>query len=279
MLNPTFYINGEWVKKADAKIPANDAGFLLGDGLFETIRFQNKTLFLIEKHLTRLKNGLDTIKIDVNISNEFLIDILNKLISKNDFQDGLIRLMITRGELEGEPWKYEGPACLYISIRPLSSISNSPVKVIYFNETDYPIIRFTPAIKSMNYIGNMLAKKDAEKQGAFEPVFINKSGFITECAIRNIFYIKNNSLITPSEDLGILPGVTRDTIMKIGIKTGLEIVSGKINKSDINSMDEAFISSSGIGLLPCYWDGWSSNFNITNQLQKYLFNYINYSCK
>jgi branched-subunit amino acid aminotransferase/4-amino-4-deoxychorismate lyase len=279
MLNSTYYINGKWVKKSEAKIPANDAGFLLGDGLFETIRFQNKTLFLIEKHLTRLKNGLDTIKIDAKIPNEFLIDILNKLISKNDFQDGLIRLMVTRGELEGEPWKYEGPTCLYISIRPLSSMSNSPVKVIYFNETDYPIIRFTPAIKSMNYIGNMLAKKDAEKQGAYEPVFINKSGFITECAIRNIFYIKNNSLITPSEDLGILPGVTRDTIMKIGIKMGLGIVSGKINKSDINSMDEAFISSSGIGLLPCYWDGWSSNFNITNQLQKYLFNYINDSCK
>lgn len=279
MLKSVYYINGNWVEKSEAKIPANDAGFLLGDGLFETIRFQNKTLFLIEKHLTRLRNGLDTIKIDAKVSNEFLINLLNKLIFKNDFQDGLIRLMITRGELEGEPWKYEGPICLYISIRPLSSMSNSPVKVIYFNETDYPIIRFTPAIKSMNYIGNMLAKKDAEKQGAYEPVFINKSGFITECAIRNIFYIKNNSLITPSEDLGILPGVTRETIMKIGIKMGLEIVSGKINKNEINSMDEAFISSSGIGLLPCYWDGWSSNFNITNQLQKYLFNYINDSCK
>ena len=279
MLNPIYYINGNWVKKSDARISANDAGFLLGDGLFETIRFQNKNLFLIDKHLSRLKSGLKTIKIDSQYSKNELIKILNQIIQKNDFDNGLIRLMITRGELEGEPWNYKGPECLYASIRPISKMSNSPVKVVLFNEEDYPIIRFSPAIKSMNYIGNMLAKKDAEKQGAYEPVFINKSGYITECAIRNIFFIKGNSLITPTEKLGILPGVMRDTIIKIVRELGLSIVKDYIKKEDINSMDEAFISSSGIGLLPCYWENWKSDFKLTNQLQKYLFNYINENCK
>lgn len=278
MLIPIYYINGNWVKKSDARISANDAGFLLGDGLFETIRFQNKNLFLIDKHLSRLKRGLETIKIDSQYSKNKLIKILNQIIQKNDFDNGLIRLMITRGELEGEPWNYKGPVCLYASIRPISKMSNSPVKVVLFNEEDYPIIRFSPAIKSMNYIGNMLAKKDAEKQGAYEPVFINKSGYITECAIRNIFFIKGNSLITPTEKLGILPGVMRDTIIKIGRELGLSIVKDYIKKEDINSMDEAFISSSGIGLLPCYWKNWRSDFKLTNQLQKYLFNYINENC-
>lgn len=279
MLNPIYYINGKWIKKSEAKISANDAGFLLGDGLFETIRFQNKNLFLIDKHLSRLKNGLETIKINSHYSNNELIEILNQIIKKNEIENGLIRLMITRGELEGEPWNYEGPVCLYVSIRPISKMSNSPVKVVLFNEKDYPIIRFSPAIKSMNYIGNMLAKKDAEKQGAYEPVFINKSGFITECAIRNIFFIRGKSLITPTEELGILPGVMRDTIMKIGKELGLTIVKDYIKKGDINSMDEAFISSSGIGLLPCYWENWNSDFKLTNQLQNYLFNYINENCK
>jgi len=278
MLDPIFYINGEWQKKSEANISANDAGFLLGDGLFETIRFQNRKLFLIEKHLERLNLGLKTIKIKADYSDSKMLGILKEIIQKNEIENGLIRLMITRGKLEGEPWNYNGPTCLYISIRPISHISDSPVKVVYFNESDYPIIRFTPAIKSMNYIGNMLAKKDAEKYNAYEPVFINDSGFITECAIRNIFYIKGNSLITPSEDLGILPGVTRDTIMEIGSKLGLKIIKTKISKEDVNSMDEAFISSSGIGLLPCYWDGWNSNFKLTKQLQTYLFNYINKHC-
>ena len=279
MLNPIFYINGKWEKKSEAQISANDAGFLLGDGLFETIRFQNKKLFLLDKHLARLNSGLKTIKINIEYSNSDLYTILNEIINKNNFENGLIRLIITRGELEGEPWKYNGPTCLYISIRPIAEKSDIPVKVVYFNESDYPIIRFTPAIKSMNYIGNMLAKKDADKYGAYEPVFINNDGFITECAIRNIFYIKNNSLITPSEDLGILPGVTRDTIMKIGADLGLEIIKTKIPQNEIQSMDEAFISSSGIGLLPCFWDGWNSEFKLTKKLQKSLFNYINENCK
>tara|TARA_S200000501_G_scaffold378919_1_gene444988 strand:+ start:5618 stop:6472 length:855 start_codon:yes stop_codon:yes gene_type:complete len=279
MLNPTYYINGKWLKKSNSKISINDAGFLFGDGLFETIRFQNKKLFLINKHFSRLKNGLKIIKIKSHIKDEQLEAILNKIIKKNEFSNGLIRLMITRGELEGKPWNYSGPICIYASIRPISPISDLPVKVIYFKEDNYPIIRYKPAIKSMNYIGNMLAKKDAEKLNAFEPVFINNNGLITECALRNIFYIKENTLLTPSEKLGILPGVMRSTIMKIGTKIGLEVVESNIHKNEIQFMDEAFISSTGIGLLPCFWKGWTSDFKLTNQLQKYLFNYINNTCK
>ena len=115
--------------------------------MFETIRFQNQKLFLIDKHLSRLRTGLETIKINYNFSDELIISILNGIISKNEIQDGLIRLMVTRGELEGEPWNYAGPICIYASIRPISPMSNTPEKVVYFNESDYPIIRFNPAIK------------------------------------------------------------------------------------------------------------------------------------
>ena len=278
MINPIYYINGKWENKINAKVSANDAGFLLGDGLFETIRFQNRKLFLIDKHLSRLKLGLKAIKIKTIYSDSELIEILKELIIKNEMDNGLIRLMITRGILEGEPWKFNGPTCLYVTIRPITYVNSSPVKIVYFNESEYPIIRFNPALKSMNYIGNMLAKKDAEKFGAYEPVFINNEGYITECAIRNIFYIKNNSLITPDEKLGILPGVTRDLIIKTGNKLGMNIVKTKILKKDINSMDEAFISSSGIGLLPCFWEGWNSSFLLTKKLQKFVLNYINEYC-
>ena len=151
------------------------------------------------------------------------------------------------------------------------------VKVVFFNEADYPIIRFTPAIKSMNYIGNMLAKKDAEKLGAYEPVFVNHNSIITECAIRNIFFIKNQTLLTPSTELGILPGVMRDTIMELARNMKLEIIETKIHKDEIMEMDEAFISSSGIGLYSCKWDNWDSDFTLTQQLKEKLFLVINQS--
>ena len=184
------YINGEWKLTSKSKIALNDAGFLLGDGLFETIRFENKQIFRCDKHLDRLFSSLQLIRINCNKSKNEIKLLLNKIITKNSLERGLLRLMITRGIIKGEPWKFEGPQGIYISIRPLTNEPPKPVKVIFVSEHKYPIIRFEPAIKSLNYIGNMLAKKDAEKENAFEPVFYNSNKIITECAIRNIFFIK-----------------------------------------------------------------------------------------
>ena len=178
--------------------------------------------------------------------------------------------MITRGEVEGAPWRYEGPAGLYITIRKLTEQPQSPVKIVYYPEEKYPIIRFNPAIKSLNYIGNMLAKKDADNDNAFEPVFYNGEGFITECAIRNIFFILDEQLLTPSLKLGVLPGVMRDTILTIVKELNLSVKETNIPFESINEMDEAFISSTGIGLLPCSWDGWKSDYTITLKIKKHL---------
>ena len=117
---------------------------------------------------------------------------------------------------------------------------------------------------------DLLAKKAAEKDNAYEPVFINKDNYITECAIRNIFYIKNNELLTPELDLGILPGVMRDTILEIAKTEQLEIHESHINFKSINDFDDAFISSSGIGVLECYWSNWKSDYNMTKKIKKIL---------
>ena len=264
------YLNGTWEKATLAKIPFNDAGFLLGDGLFETIRFDNNKLFQPIKHLERLFSSLNIIHINLQYSKKEIEFLLNETIIKNALESGLLRLMVTRGDVEGPPWKYDGPASIYISIRPLSIEPKYPVKVIFYSELDYPIIRYTPAIKSMNYIGNMLAKKDAEKENAFEPVFYNSENYITECAIRNMFFIKNKTILTPSKQLGVLPGVMRDTILLIAKDLQFDIKETNIPLNSIKNMDEAFISSTGIGLLPCFWDGWKSDFVITSKIKEHL---------
>ena len=273
------YINGVWRSSSDSTIPIYDAGFLLGDGLFETIRFDSRKLFYPEKHLERLSAGLDFIRIKLGKSSVDIILLLEETIQRNSIQSGLLRLMATRGEVEGPPWKYEGSAGMYITIRPLSPEPEYPVKVVFYPEAKYPIIRFNPAIKSLNYIGNMLAKKDAEKEGVFEPVFYNKDGYITECAIRNIFFIQDDRLLTPSTKLGVLPGVMRGAIMSIADELNLTVEDTNISIESINDMDEAFISSTGIGLLPCFWKGWQSDFTITSKLQTLLGTLIDYEEK
>ncbi len=264
-----YYVNGEWKKSKDAKIPFDDTGFLYGDGLFETMRFDNKKIFSPNNHINRLMNSLKIIDLQINQTIDELIKLLNTVINKNSLNSGIIRLMVTRGVPENN-----NPG-IYISIKPFYKIPEPPVKVIYLKESDYPIIRFTPAIKSMNYLGNMLAKKKARKEKVFEPIFYNQKKIITECAIRNIFYLKNEQLLTPSLDLGILSGVMRDTIIKVAKKIGISCKEIHINLDDIHDMDEAFMSSTGIGLLECYWDNWTSDYSITKQIKKELFKSIN----
>ena len=264
------FINGDWQFASKSTVSLYDAGFLLGDGLFETIRFQNGRLFQPEKHLKRLHSGLNIIQIELDKSNTELISCLEEMVIRNDIRSGLLRLMITRGEIEGTPWNFTGIPNVYISIRPLTEEPKEPVKVVFYPEEKYPLIRFNPAIKSLNYIGNMLAKKNAEKEGAFEPVFFNRDGYVTECAIRNIFFIQDKTLMTPGIDLGVLPGVMRETIMEIALELDLIVSEKIIPFNSINDMDEAFISSTGIGLLPCYWEGWNSEFPITYLLKEKL---------
>ena len=264
------FVNGDWQLASKSTVSLYDAGFLLGDGLFETIRFQNGRLFQPEKHLKRLHSGLNIIQIELDKSNTELISCLEEMVIRNDIRSGLLRLMITRGKIEGTPWNFTGIPNVYITIRPLTEEPKKPVKVVFYPEEKYPIIRFNPAIKSLNYIGNMLAKKNAEKEGAFEPVFFNRDGYVTECAIRNIFFIQDKTLMTPGIDLGVLPGVMRETIMEIALELDLIVSEKIIPFNSINDMDEAFISSTGIGLLPCYWDGWNSEFPITYLLKERL---------
>ena len=270
MMDCINYMNGTWRANSDSTVPLYDAGFLLGDGLFETIRFDSRKLFYPEKHLERLSAGLDFIQIKLGKSSADIILLLKETIKRNSIKSGLLRLMVTRGEVEGPPWKYEGAAGIYIIIRSLTPEPEYPVKIVFYPEEKYPIIRFNPAIKSLNYIGNMLAKKDAEKEGAFEPVFYNKDGYITECAIRNIFFIQDDTLLTPSTNLGILSGVMRGTIMSIANELNLTVKDTNISIDSINDMDEAFVSSTGIGLLPCFWDGWQSDVPIASKLKKCL---------
>lgn len=255
-----IYANGIWVDAEQATVPFNDQGFLYGDSLFETIRINQGRPFRLEKHLERMHSGMNTIHMQGESLLTSIPSILKAFIIKNMVTDALLRVMITRGISRGSPWIAESEPSIYMSARRITETSSEPVKVIFVKEKNYPILRFHPAIKSGNYLGNMLAKKDAEAAGAFEPVFVNRDGYITECAIRNIFFIKDDVLLTPAVELGVLPGVIRDTIMELARQKGLKVREALIFQDDVMAMDEAFISSTGVGVLPVTWEGFESDY-------------------
>ena len=268
-----YFINGDWVLDSKATISFNDLGFLYGDGLFETMRFDNANIFSFDKHFLRLEKGLHELSLQTPYDKKTVYRLLNEIIQKNNLNSGILRLMITRGT-QNKKINNMIPN-LYISIKPFYSIPTKPVKIIFYSENQFPLIRFNPAIKSMNYLGNMLAKKRCDEDGAYEPAFYNSKNIITECALRNIFFLKKNELFTPSLDLGILSGVMRETILSIAQSLNLKYHELHINYNKIDDYDEAFITSTGIGLLPCYWAGFKSDYKLTSIIKKELFNRIN----
>jgi branched-subunit amino acid aminotransferase/4-amino-4-deoxychorismate lyase len=265
-----IYTNGKWVEAEQAVVPFNDMGFLYGDSLFETVRINHGKPFRLEKHLERMQTGMDTIQMESAEQLAKVPEILAEYIFRNKLDSGLARIIITRGVVKGSPWRSESTPAIYMTSRPMNKPEEGPVKVIFLEEKNYPILRFFPAIKSGNYLGNMLAKKDAEDAGAFEPVFINRDGYVTECAIRNVFFIKDDVLLTPSVKLGVLPGVIRDTIMELAEKRHLEVREALIHEDDVPEMDEAFISSTGVGVLPVTWDGFQSDYHHSKILREDL---------
>ncbi len=270
MLKKYYLMNGEKISSNEAKISVDDYGLMRGYAIFETIKFVNRKALNLNQHMDRLFGSISFIRINLDeIKRAEIISDINKIIKINELDEGLVKIIITKGSLENKNNKDLNPN-IYITINKLYPIPRGPVKVVFYNELKYPILRFNPAIKSINYLGNMMAIEDANKEDAFEVVFYNNDKTITECAMRNIFFIKNNELITPSLNLGILPGTTRKIISELSNKVNLKYSERKILINDVNTMDEAFICSSVVGVLPCYWDKWESNYTITKQLQVLL---------
>jgi branched-subunit amino acid aminotransferase/4-amino-4-deoxychorismate lyase len=230
-----------------------------GVGIFETIRFHNKKLLFLNEHIDRLiSNNIFNFK---NLNKKELAHNILEVINHNSLIDGLIKVIFIPIDNSWENFEY------YIFERELPYIKEDIVKIIFLSEDKYPIFRFNPLYKSLFYTGNLLAIRDAQKKGAFEPILYNKDSIITEGAMRNIFFIKKNTIHTPSIDLGILNGITRKHIINIAHTLGYKVDNTHINYAVINDMDEAFITSTGIGIIPCKWNNWTSEFKITLKLQ------------
>lgn len=268
------YINREWVDTDTPRVPLHEAGFLRGDGIFESIPLEDGYIFRLDDHIERLFKGVRTIRIEPGETQQDVENLIDEYIERNQLQSGVIRVIITRGVYTDLPWNYEGPNSIYITHAPFPAIPPSPAPVVFFEESNYPLIRKHPAVKSLNYLGNMLAKMDAHEAGAFEPVLYNQDGYITEGGVRNVFFVSGETILTPPLSLGILAGTMRDAVLDVAKREGIEHREALIAKDDIHKMDEAFLTSSAVHILPIIWDNWQSDYVVTKKLQVALNEFI-----
>ncbi len=250
-----IYINGQILPQEDAKISVFDHGLLYGDGVFEGIRAYNGKIFTLDEHLDRLYDSAAVIALKIPITKAEMANAIKKTMEANNQTDSYIRLVVTRGvgKLGLDPNKCATPQVIIIT----DTIELYP-KALYEKGLDVvtvPTIRnhfsaLDPKIKSLNYLNNILAKLESIQAGAGEALMLNKDGYVAECAGDNIFILKDNTLLTPPESSGILIGITRNVVMELATKMGIQVKEYLMTRYDLYIADECFLTGTAAEIIP-----------------------------
>lgn len=250
-----IYIDGEFYGKEDAKISVFDHGLLYGDGVFEGIRVYRGRVFELDAHIDRLYASAQAIALDVPVPRTELIEAMMETIRRNDVRDGYVRLVVTRGigDLGLNPSKCPKATAFCIAggitLYP-PEVYERGFKVVTLATRRNDPQAINPAVKSLNYLNNVLGALELRGCDVNEGLFLTASGYVCECTADNFFLIKGNKLMTPSTALGALPGVTRAVVMRLAAGMGLEVEEGFYTLYDVYNADEAFLTGTAAEVGP-----------------------------
>lgn len=239
------YVNGEFVHKDNVRISPFDHGFLYGIGLFETFRIYDGHPFLLDDHLERLNTGLKELNIKAGYEREEIRRILSKLLLKNSLENAYIRLNVSAGtgEVGLQTSEYLNPN-LIIFAKPLGPASDMTEKKVEILK----LARNTPEgsyrLKSHHYLNNVFAKQEIGDASDLEGVFLTNEGFLAEGIVSNLFWVKGGNLFTPSIETGILNGITRQFVIELACKAGLEVKQGFYREEEAEAAEEIFLTNS-----------------------------------
>lgn len=249
------YIDGKYYEKENAKVSVFDHGFLYGDGAFEGIRIYSGNIFKLEEHLDRLYKSAKALMLEIPLTRDELKKDVEEAVRRNHKTNGYIRLVVSRGEgdLGVNPFLCKKASVVII----VGDIQLYPEK---YYEEGIPVItsslrRISPdcfdvRIKSLNYLNNALAKIEAAQSGCMEAVMLTREGYVAECTGDNIFTVSNGILYTPCLTDSALEGITRNFVMEIAKKAGMEVRETHLTQYDLYTADECFLTGTGAELIP-----------------------------
>lgn len=249
------YLDGQLVDEADAKVSVFDHGLLYGDGVFEGIRMYHNRIFKLREHIERLYWSAKAILLEIPMSQEEMMQACLETCRANQLREGYIRLIVTRGRgtLGLDPRRCPKPSVIIIA----ATIQLYPEKV--YNEgmtiATVPTTRMlvnsvNPAIKSLNYLNNILARIEANLIGVEEAIMLNSEGFVAECTGDNIFSVQKGRLYTPPLSAGALYGITRNTVLDCARELGIPTAEPNLTRYDLYTADEMFLTGTAAEMVP-----------------------------
>jgi branched-chain amino acid aminotransferase len=250
-----IFIDGKFYSERDAKVSVFDHGLLYGDGVFEGIRAYNGRVFKLKEHIDRLFYSAHAILLDIPLSHAELCLAVVKTIRANKLKDSYVRLVVTRGvgTLGLNPRSCKNPSVIVIA----GKIQVYPAEM-YARGMDMvtvPTVRslhsaLNPAIKSLNYLNNILAKIEANNAGVEEAVMLNAEGYVAEGTADNLFIAKHGALFTPPLSAGALYGITRATVIELAEQAGMKVTEPNLTRYDLFNADECFVTGTGAEIMP-----------------------------
>lgn len=247
-----FWLNGRLVEKSAACIDPADRGFLLADGLFETLAIRAGKVLRLSAHLARLAEGARILDIPLSANEDALGEALRSTARANRLRDGALRLTLTRGPApRGLAPPSTPQPTLLIAAHPASPTPPAAARAAIARSVRRDEGSVLARVKSLAYVAGVLARAEAARQGADEALLLNTEGRIAEASAANLFVVLRGRLVTPPVSEGALPG-----IMRAAVIAETDADERPVTRADLHAAEEAFVTSA-LAIRPLVAaDGW-----------------------
>jgi branched-chain amino acid aminotransferase len=250
-----IWMDGQLVDQDQARVSVYDHGLLYGDGCFEGLRVYDGRIFKLGAHLRRMYQSAEKIRLTPAYEPEQIAQAIRGCLKANNLKDAYIRLIFTRGAgtLGLHPFRCPKSGTIIIAdkiqLYPDELYQNG-MKVIVAQRPRIPIPCLDPAIKSLNYLNNILAKIEAIDAGVLEAIMLNTGGYVSECTGDNIFRVKNGQIATPPTEAGILHGVTRRYVIdELAPELGFAVQQRMMRLDEFFDADEVFLTGTAAEII------------------------------
>ena len=239
-------VNGEIVPEEDARISVLDRGFLFGDSIYEVIRTRSGVPFAWPEHLQRLHASATGLQMELDLTDRELTCRIVETVRAAGNDESYVRIIVTRGENSAPnidvQYAVGGRTCVVL-VRPLPEGVGKTAHVAIVPRLRTDRRALDPAIKSGNYLNNVMGLKEARSRGASDCLFMNSDGKLTEASTSNVWIIDGNTIVPPALSAGLLAGVTRRILMAMCEQQGIRCVERDVQEADIRGADGIFLTS------------------------------------
>ncbi len=248
-------VDGEIVPADEARVSVLDNGFTFGDSVYETLRTYAGRPYRLDRHLNRLRASAARLGIALPLGDGELSWRLDALLARAGNPESYIRLIVTRGvgDISYNFERVQGPTVV-MAVKPFPPYPEHHFRdgvdvIVSAVRRNHPRA-LDPAIKSSNLLNNILAVREAQARGAAEAILLNHEGDVAEGASTNVFAVRAGAVVTPPLDTGILAGITRDVVIELGRRRGLDVREERLPLSALLAAEEAFLTSTTRELAP-----------------------------